>query len=618
MDRADEHHVNIAVTLMASDNDDDHDDDDDDNDDDDQQVLVDGGGAARRSRSISVIDAGTTSRQQNGGGKRVFFRPNGTPHVRSHSVPAPLHRQQHTRRQRTPPSGRRISQRLLRTHLTPKAPGFSNFDRKQKLVFASLALVDFVSFCSMSIMAPFYPKEASAKGVNATVSGLVFSFYAFVMFVSSPLFGKILPLVGAKFMFMSGMFLAGGCSIIFGLMDRINDMTTFVTYSFLLRGTEALGAAAYSTASYTFVADIFPDNIGSVMGILETFVGLGMSVGPALGGVLYSVGGFGLPFYTLGIVMVFFVPINIYLLPAAEANEPRQKAGSILEVLRVPSVVVIGLVVIVSAANWGLLDPTLEPHLRQYNLTPQQIGLVFLLSSGVYAAASPLWGLLASKIGSHWFMMCFGLVLCTFGLLTIGPSPLIPFLPGSLWLTLVSLAILGIAAALTLLPTYQAVLDAAVAGGCSDDLPTYSIVAGVWSGMYSLGEVIGPSLGGLVLEWYGFPTCATLMAGVTFAVALLVLVFFSVHGQPVKPEKKDILEEEDEEEEEEDEERQASEDNVAASNEDNALLTERISQFQHNGYGSFDSNGVMAAPPGMGASQIMKTVALTATGAIEV
>lgn len=57
-----------------------------------------------------------------------------------------------------------------------------------------------------------------------------------------------------------------------------------------MRGLEALGASAYSTASYVFVVNAFPDSIGSVLGILETFVGLGMSVGPAIGGLLYSVG----------------------------------------------------------------------------------------------------------------------------------------------------------------------------------------------------------------------------------------------------------------------------------------------------------------------------------------
>lgn len=33
--------------------------------------------------------------------------------------------------------------------------------------------------------------QASRKGVSETISGLVFSFYALVMFVSSPVFGKI-------------------------------------------------------------------------------------------------------------------------------------------------------------------------------------------------------------------------------------------------------------------------------------------------------------------------------------------------------------------------------------------------------------------------------------------
>jgi len=185
----------------------------------------------------------------------------------------------------------------------------------------------------------------------------------------------------------------------------------------------------------------------------------------------------------------------------------------------------------------------------------------------------------------------------------------------SLWLTLVSLAILGVAAALTLLPTYQAVLDAAVAGGCSDDLPTYSIVAGVWSGMYSLGEVIGPSVGGLIQEWYGFPTCSTLMAAVTFGLALVVLIFFSINGQPVKPVKKD--EDDEEEDEEEDDEKEEDIQDQSQRTEDSPLLSERPSQYSslHNSsYGTLQEANRDTRP----ASDILKTVALTATGAIEV
>lgn len=116
------------------------------------------------------------------------------------------------------------------SHLQPAA--IRRFTRSQKMTLASLALVDFISFCSMSIMAPFFPKEASEKQMSSTLSGFVFSFYALVMFITSPIFGKIvsntslkaiysnqllqLPKLGAKFLFLTGLSLAGTCNLLFG------------------------------------------------------------------------------------------------------------------------------------------------------------------------------------------------------------------------------------------------------------------------------------------------------------------------------------------------------------------------------------------------------------------
>ena len=77
----------------------------------------------------------------------------------------------------------------------------------------------------------------------------------------------------------------------------------------------------FLSSCYTFVAQIFPDNIGSVLGILEIFVGLGLSVGPAIGGLLYDLGGYGLPFFFLGVVMLLTIPLNAYLLPSSELSE---------------------------------------------------------------------------------------------------------------------------------------------------------------------------------------------------------------------------------------------------------------------------------------------------------
>lgn len=54
---------------------------------------------------------------------------------------------------------RRIRERLLRTQRHPEPGRVKQFTRTQKLALSSLALVDFISFCSMSIMAPFFPRQ---------------------------------------------------------------------------------------------------------------------------------------------------------------------------------------------------------------------------------------------------------------------------------------------------------------------------------------------------------------------------------------------------------------------------------------------------------------------------
>lgn len=42
-----------------------------------------------------------------------------------------------------------------------------------------------------------------------------------------------------------------------------------------------------------------------------------------------------------------------------------KKTGSLLDLIKVPSVIMISLVIVIISNTWGFLDPTLEPHLRE-------------------------------------------------------------------------------------------------------------------------------------------------------------------------------------------------------------------------------------------------------------
>lgn len=67
------------------------------------------------------------------------------------------------------------------------------------MCFVMLASAEFMSFCSMSIMSPFFPAESAKKGVSESVSGLIFGVYALVIFLSSPVFGKVVSFYQLNF-----------------------------------------------------------------------------------------------------------------------------------------------------------------------------------------------------------------------------------------------------------------------------------------------------------------------------------------------------------------------------------------------------------------------------------
>lgn len=45
-----------------------------------------------------------------------------------------------------------------------------------------------------------------------------------------------------------------------------------------------------------------------------------MSLGPAIGGGLYGLGGYGLPFYVLGLVMLLNLPLCWFLIKPVKGN----------------------------------------------------------------------------------------------------------------------------------------------------------------------------------------------------------------------------------------------------------------------------------------------------------
>lgn len=108
----------------------------------------------------------------------------------------------------------------------------------------------------------------------------MFGIFELVVCLASPFYGQFLNRIGPKAMFNGGVFITGSSAILFGLLDRVPGHDAFITLAFVIRIIEALGNAAFLTASFTIIASEFPTSVGKSFATLETLFGCGLIAGP--------------------------------------------------------------------------------------------------------------------------------------------------------------------------------------------------------------------------------------------------------------------------------------------------------------------------------------------------
>ncbi|CAB1335535.1 unnamed protein product [Coregonus sp. 'balchen'] len=346
--------------------------------------------------------------------------------------------------------------------------------RNQILTLISIASVNFSSMICYSILGPFFPKE--------------------------------IVQIGAKFMLISGLFVSSVCTILFGLLDRVPDGATFIALCFIIRSVDAVGFSAAMTSSFAVSTKVFPNNIATVLGSLEMFAGLGLILGPPIGGWLYQSFGYKVPFMALGCFLILMVPFNMYILP---------------------SFVLICFAIFTLSSGLGFLDATLSIYaIDTFDLSPGYVGLLFLGLSLPYCLASPLLGIISDRFPytRSWFMVLGGLFTAT-GFWFLGPVPILQ-IQRQMWLVVFMLGVIGFSLSMTAIPTFPEILECAYEIGFEEGLSTLGLVSGLFGAVWSIGMFCGPMLGGFITQQLSFEWAASVQGGLAFLAAFFLGVYF--------------------------------------------------------------------------------------------
>jgi MFS family permease len=165
---------------------------------------------------------------------------------------------------------------------------------------------------------------------------------------------------------------------------------------------------------------------------------------------------------------------------------------------------------------WALLESTLPLDMDQrLGLNASWIGLCFAASALAHTFTSPLMGRLSDRIGRV-KVLRMGLVLAVILL------PLPVLLPKP-WMVVLAMMGLGSTASFIMSPCSPAVADQVERQGSSSFASAFSIL----NLAYSVGLMIGPLVGGVLVQWLGLPLALSL-CGLTFGGYLLATRRFTV------------------------------------------------------------------------------------------
>lgn len=139
--------------------------------------------------------------------------------------------------------------------------------------------------------------------------GFILGAYALAFLVSSILTGKLIT--NFQRGLVVGMVMITLSLVLLGALNFVKDTALFAVLSFAGQVMGGIGAGINTTCSFAIISVVYPKQKELYIGILEAGTGCGLLVGPLLGGGLYHLGGYSMPYLTLASVFFMILPFVI-------------------------------------------------------------------------------------------------------------------------------------------------------------------------------------------------------------------------------------------------------------------------------------------------------------------
>jgi len=350
-----------------------------------------------------------------------------------------------------------------------------------KAVWA-VAFACVVSFMGLGLVDPILPALSSQLHASPAQVELLFTSYLLVTGVAMLITGAVSSRLGPKWTLLGGLALIIIFSAAAGASGTINGIIGF-------RAGWGLGNALFIATALAVIVGVASGGAARAIILYEAALGLGISVGPLLGGALGGMN-WRYPFYGVAVLMAIAFIATAFLLPALPKPARRSSLLDPIRALRHRGLLTMGVTAF--CYNFGFFT-ILAYAPFPMRLDAHHLGLVYF-GWGVLLAITSVF--VAPRLSAH-----VGTVRTMYAMLT---------------LIALDLVVMGIGAASAAQATLVIVVAVILSGaflGVNNTLVTTAVMEvspverPVASAAYSfvrfIGGAIAPWLAGNVAVWYG-------------------------------------------------------------------------------------------------------------------
>jgi MFS family permease len=247
-----------------------------------------------------------------------------------------------------------------------------------KAVWA-VAFACVVSFMGIGLVDPILPALASQLHATPSQVSLLFTSYLVVTAVMMLVVGWVSSRIGAKWTLVVGLVLIVVFAGLAGTSDTISGIVGF-------RAGWGLGNALFISTSLAVIVSSASGGFAGAIILYEAALGLGIAVGPLLGGILGDISWRG-PFFGVSVLMAIALLATLFFVPQLPKPEKKTSLAAPLLALRHRGLLTMGIMALLY--NWGFFTMLgYAPYPME--LDAKKLGLVFF-GWGVLVAVFSVW-----------------------------------------------------------------------------------------------------------------------------------------------------------------------------------------------------------------------------------